>query len=385
MFESALPLTPPVILFASACFIGILQCSYLTCLAIYAAITASAGLAIFNPPFNNAFLNYLSGFFSFWYIIWSTSILFIYRPSQLQRLQRYNSPIEISYRWEPLPPPFTYRRALWAWDLTTNYRGVGWEHAMPKGGYSPLNVNTRVKSKDFHQRLACISKQARRIITAYVLLDLAQSILHISWTDNLLWARTPAEIVAPGLALFGFTDGLHALTALVGVGLLDGEEWMYPTLFGKLEHFKRMRIKDLWGRVWHDLFRNGLLSLGQAVVPNGPGVLLVCFILSGLLHAAGSYSASLDTEATMWVLLFFCVQPVGVVLQEYIAFSVTSVAGELKAHPAVQKIRQTLVFTAGVIFIYNTFPWACQDPGLLRAIQTASLPLSIVRLVLGLF
>ncbi|EFR01929.1 hypothetical protein MGYG_04929 [Nannizzia gypsea CBS 118893] len=385
MFGKALPFVPPATLFISSCFLDFLYRSIVIRLAIYTTITAVACLAIISPPFNNALLNYLTGFFSFWYIIWSANILFIYRPLQLRRLKRHGSPAEIAYRWEGLPPPYTHRRFQWAWDLSTNYRGIGWEHTMPTDGYPPLKTHGVVKDKDFSPRIPLICRQVRRIVVSYILLDLAQNVLHMSWRNSLDWARAIAEIIATGLALFGFTDGLHALATLIGVGLLGGEEWMYPALFGRLEYFKQMRIKDIWGRVWHDLFRSGFLSLSQAIAPKGPAVLLVCFILSGLLHAAASYSASRDTTATMWVFFFFCAQPMGVILQAYIDASVKGIAGEPKSSPIVPMVRRFLVFLAGVVFVYHTFPWACRDPGLREAINGAPLPWSLARLLLASF
>ncbi|EZF35629.1 hypothetical protein TMEN_2654 [Trichophyton mentagrophytes] len=243
MFEQTLPFIAPAVLFVSAYFLDVLYRSVIIRSTIYAAIIIGTCLAIFSPPFNNVLLNYLTGFFSFWYIIWSANILFIYRPLQLRRLKKNKSQAGISYHWEELPPACTYERVQWAWDLSVNYRGIGWEHAMPKEGYPPLNTQLGVRVKDFNHRLFVICRQVRRIVISYILLDLAQNILHTSWRDTFGWTGVTAEIIATGLALFSFTDGLHGLSTLIGVGLLGGEEWMYPALFGRLECFKRMRIK----------------------------------------------------------------------------------------------------------------------------------------------
>lgn len=114
-------------------------------------------------------------------------------------------------------------------------------------------------------------------------------------------------------------------------------------------------------------------------------MLLVCFVLSALLHAAASYSASLDIKATMWVFCFFCVQPMGVILQAYVDVSVKGIAGELKPSPIVQAIGHGLVFLAGVVFVYTTFPWASRDPGLRKAILAVPIPWSLTRSLLKHF
>lgn len=161
---------------------------------------------------------------------------------------------------------------------------------------------------------------------------------------------------------------------------------MYPAPFGKLPDLKRVvakvavsnqigAIKALTprrylGYIWHNLFENGFLSLGQSVVHNGLTVCCIrafCFYLYSLLHASASCPASLSARSTMWVLLFFCVQPVNVVFG--------GLAGS-KSNPATQE-RGTFEFAVGVIFVYNAFPLTCQDLGLCKAIQIMPLSWSV--------
>lgn len=102
-------------------------------------------------------------------------------------------------------------------------------------------------------------------------------------------------------------------------------------------------------------------------------MLLVCFVLSGLLHAPPSYSASLWHQSHNADILFLLcpAQPSQwmLFLQAYDDASVKGIAGELKQSPIVQAIRHDLVF----ILVYTTFPWACRDPGLKCLFLGASL------------
>ncbi|KAI9927055.1 hypothetical protein ASPWEDRAFT_296908 [Aspergillus wentii DTO 134E9] len=375
-----LPFVPPAVLLCSTLFAEIVYWSILPRLAVYIAISASATASIFNPPFGNALLNYMNGFFSSWYIVWAANILFLYRIREIKRLRK--SPNKDGYHWESLPP-LGYTRLLWTLDLTTNFRGIGWEHATPKGGYAVLNESASDAADHLHSRSKCILKQVARLMIAYTAIDLSHHIL-VDWRFISDPFFTVAEIIGTALFIFGFIDGLHASIALLGVGLLSDEPWRYPTLFGKVTDLKRMRLKDLWGKLWHDLFKNGFLTVAQSVVSPGPPVLLFCFLLSSFVHAAASYSGSLDVRSTAWMVMFFIAQPVGVVAQGLLTVWVKDALGGSKSSPLNQAVLHMVDVVVGVVLIYNVFPWMSRDVAVRGSVLSYEVPWSVVDYVQAL-
>lgn len=94
--------------------------------------------ALFSTLLMKCFVNYLSGFLSSWHIIWSANVLLIYDVRALKGIQKFGPPSDsVSYCWECLPPLFSYRRELWALDLSTNFRRIGRKLSGVQGGRTP--------------------------------------------------------------------------------------------------------------------------------------------------------------------------------------------------------------------------------------------------------
>lgn len=190
MFEQILPTISPAILCLSVCFIEISCSTYATRCATFAAISAFAIQTIFNPPYENALYNYLSGFLSSWYIIWSANVLFIHDVRALKRIQKLSLPSDsVSYCWECLPPIFSYRRGLWALDLSTNFRGIGWKHSSVQGGRTPFTCRddkfpmVKPEKSEFGSPPSFVVYQVGRLITACIALNLSRLLLNIDWNS----------------------------------------------------------------------------------------------------------------------------------------------------------------------------------------------------------
>ncbi|KAH8664792.1 hypothetical protein BGZ61DRAFT_367040 [Ilyonectria robusta] len=396
MFDQIRPMISPAILCFPVCFIEDLCSTYAARCATFATISAFAIQIIFNPPYENSLYNYLSGFLSSWYIIWSANVLLIHDVRALKRIQKLGLPSDsVSYCWECLPPAFSYRRVLWALDLSTNFRVIGWKHSSVQGGRTPVTCCddnfpiVKPEKSEFGGPPSFVANQVRRLITACIALNLSRLLLDIDWNiasskSGLSTSHTAVEILGTALAIYGFIDGLHALMAFIAVGLLGplylgaaGEAWMYPPLFGTFIGLKSLRIKAIWGRLWHDLFKGGFLTFAKHLIPQthlglkatGSLQLILCFGLSALVHAAASYSASSNVRSTLKVLLFFLSQPVGDILQELWTSVALGVFGRLCSRARSQKLVTVTEFFIGVVWIYITFPWGCQDVAMREAVR----------------
>lgn len=103
--------------------------------------------------------------------------------------------------------------------------------------------------------------------------------------------------------------------------------WLYTDVFGPF--FATVADGGLaacWGQWWHQLFRAGFTSTGRWVLSFLPEklaakrairqtvIVFVAFILSGLLHANGSYGQMAETNPR-GPLMFFFLQAVGITIQ----------------------------------------------------------------------
>lgn len=154
-------------------------------------------------------------------------------------------------------------------------------------------------------------------------------------------------------ACWAFVDGIHATVALFSVGglyimspSLAADPWMYPDVFGSLRDLFGFRLKgnpslqrgyqkkaqdltkriDIWGKFWHDLCRRALISSSTAVVPQQTPLALrsvligvFSFIISGFVHAAGTYAVNRDTHAVFMMIVFFILLPICIVVQELVS------------------------------------------------------------------
>lgn len=171
--------------------------------------------------------------------------------------------------------------------------------------------------------------------------------------------------------LFGTFIGLKSLR-------IKGQYTVYPDhCYFPLSDCKRCIDSAIWGRLWHDLSQGGFLTFAKHFIPQthlglkatGSLQLILCFGLSALVHAAASYSASSNVRSTLKVLLFFLSQPVGDILQELWTSVALGVFGRLCSRARSQKLVTVTEFFIGVVWIYITLPWGCQDVAMREAVR----------------
>ena len=117
-------------------------------------IMSSSVYGVLHPPSNNALLNYTNGFFLSWYFIWSMNILFVLDFPSLRRLQVSSVQGHEFRCWEPICDTTTLHRVAWAFDLSTNFRGLGWMSTSPEAPWPLAKYRwSPTKSLKFSLRL----------------------------------------------------------------------------------------------------------------------------------------------------------------------------------------------------------------------------------------
>ncbi|TEY77478.1 hypothetical protein BOTCAL_0054g00060 [Botryotinia calthae] len=259
-------------------------------------------------------------------------------------------------------PDKIWERLDWISDLIINFRGPGWNWAIPNIPKSPPFVYnklgepadeasrhdiSRTGIKRFNTRSEVFRVQVPRFIIGYCLLDVVKTIM---MNDAYFWLGpnnyampTHVAVMSPIirslyrelLSMAGVLislDMVFLLAPLIGCLLLGpssfmglrGEAWYYPTTWGSFSVIANKGLAGLWGGAWHQIFRlifssptNYLITNGYLDAKSSTTKLIASFFvfgISGLLHAGGSISQIPDTRP--WSPpKFFMLQAVGIILQ----------------------------------------------------------------------
>jgi len=139
-----------------------------------------------------------------------------------------------------------------------------------------------------------------------------------------------------------------------------------------------------WSSFWHDLFRFAFVSIGFELIPDLPSTekktttsttndflrMNIAFIISGLMHAAGSYTQYKATHPGH-VFIGFFVQGLGVALQRLICKFHT--ATNLPPH-----LSKATIFSFTIIWACMTAPLVIGDMALGGLFRTKAIPFSVV-------
>ncbi|KZO97794.1 hypothetical protein CALVIDRAFT_456784, partial [Calocera viscosa TUFC12733] len=221
-----------------------------------------------------------------------------------------------------LQQPLSWRKVLFALELSNNFRGIGWNFELRS-----------LQSSIPQSRVRFLMQQVVRGMSAWMLVDITQTIFrhrtacHI---DGSIFKDGPAWQSVYVLA--GWTNvagGLvvpHVIAAAitVGLGLYRPEDW--PSLFRLREGYT---VRRFWGRAWHHLFRRFLTSNSQFVSRHVLGLqkgnpllpyveLYLAFFLSGIVHWVGTYAMLRQYTAPNMTLLFFLLQATVIALEDFV-------------------------------------------------------------------
>lgn len=201
------------------------------------------------------------------------------------------------------------------------------------------------------------------------------------------------------VSLVGISIALRAifnLSPLFFVGVLGqnwlglrAEPWMYSDLFGSPMYLLKTGLIGWWGAFWHQIFRFGFeaptvfilrhLGWDRRSVKARVAMTLVGFFLSGMLHAAGSYT-SWPTSYPILPLAFFVLQAFGVIVEaatlRYLRLT------RLYHHtPGWARIGSRIIFLS--IWMLCTAPLLVDDFARSGIWLTEPVPVSVIRGIAG--
>lgn len=279
---------------------------------------------------------------------------------------------EVFY-WQPYPRKFSHR-LNWCAGLLYNLRGPEWNWRAPHMGPIPQSTHAQLHPapalENFPVADDCPTMRAKQrlrnafisFIKSYLVLDaLKLLMMHDPYflgtggpdavppfpislfiTSNLLlrFYHCLVSCVAVYVALVFVT----ALNPIIFLGLslafpnasrkltaapLDAP-WLYSDTFGPfIEPVLDNGLAGCWGRWWHQLFRFGFVATARWILSLVPARLakdsrvkpivyaLVAFSISGFVHACGSYTQFRSTRPLLGPFLFFFMQGVAIIGENF--------------------------------------------------------------------
>lgn len=315
-----------------------------------------------------------------------------------------------SYAWQSYPLSPFVERLDWVADVFCNFRGMGWSWRIsglpqpPRWVQEELRENsgTEVSGADDHigydgtKRYHTLRELMRAKIPAfllwYVMLDVLKTIMV---RDPYFWGvmdRPPPSwlplivqhsqilvkiyrlVVSLGM-IYTALQEIFVLAPLFFAGILGtrtigarGEPWMYPDCWGGFGNVLDKGLAGWWGGWWHQTFRFAFESpsnlvvqkfnLNKKSVPVKIFQLHVAFLLSGFLHACGSYTQPGKTYPLTGPFTFFALQPFGIMAQ----ISTSKALDRIGITARTPKIvRQAVNFVYVHVWFYHTAPLLVDD------------------------
>jgi hypothetical protein len=201
-----------------------------------------------------------------------------------------------------------------------------------------------------------------------------------------------------GLAAGASTGTIHLYSVEygrfgIGVSLVSGLIIQALSIVTQNEAFT-----GFWGEFWHPIFKFGLTSIAKSTIPADARSLLtptrrllrlsIVFILSGIMHAAGSWTLAnglpsplLDRNYPHLSFLTFVLQVPGIVFQQFI-FQCCIPKLKNRVHRTSLKMAM-LLFTC--VWSLGTFPLIVADFAAGKLFQIPFLPVSIFGIAMKIY
>ena len=272
--------------------------------------------------------------------------------------------------WQTYPQSFLHR-LNWTFDLLSNMRGAQWNWRISHMGPLPASVHAQLHpgkrdtSREVEDSMIMDYKARLKagfasFLRSYLLLDLIKVLMIRDPYFKGVVSPTPPppfpfdcladfpmiitlyRHVVTGLGVCAALDYALSFNPIIFLGLstafpnaaraltsvpLDAS-WLYSNAFGPfLSTVLENGLAGCWGIWWHQLFRPGFTNTARWLLSLLPERLatrhdvrrvtipFVAFLLSGLLHACGSYAQLADTNPRD-TFLFFILQAVGVTIED---------------------------------------------------------------------
>jgi hypothetical protein len=295
--------------------------------------------------------------------------------------------VEYEYYWQSCPENIS-ERIPWTMDLLMNFRGPGWNWAIPPMPALPSFVKAQlgepiddasksgvstVGLRRFDTRRELFNYRVPRFVVGYLVLDVLKTLLmkdpYYVFGPN-TYALPPHLKDLTPFQLKLFRQCLNSFTVIIALEMvfmlvplsmclllgpsivgLRGEAWHYPSTWGSFSNILNKGLNGLWGGWWHQTFRfvfaaptNYLIEKGYLKARSTEAKLCaLCFAfgISGILHTCGSITQLVRTNP--WQApVFFMSQALGILIQ-------STVCGYLRPHighlPKVVRQAGNVLFT----------------------------------------
>ena len=356
----------------------------------------------------------LIGISSSWCIALSTNLLFFSQPAEsLKRRVAWSAPLErdigsksrLSNQelWQGMPKS-AYKRLFWILDLLGSLRALHWSH----GQFRTRSSSTTCLQR--RQYPSSVQGNLAKLLLLFLCVDCLKEIIA---RDSYFWGFTesdPPDYIKPYLpdvicvktyrmlvafaVLYIAIELISASGNFFFVNILGpshagtwGNEWAYRSQFDDFDAICTRGLQGWWGSWWHQMFRSTLTSPANAIVSAldiqrqhllaRAIKIIVPFLVSGAIHATGSYTMWGDTRPIN-SFLFFALQPAGIGLQIVGTWTLYWLTLMPRIPWHVRKATN-LAFT--VIWLLSTFPLLADDFARGGLWLTEPFPISVLQMV----
>ena len=343
----------------------------------------------------------------------SANLLFLREPAvDLKRMITSNSNTNHAgdskgedKQWQNMPSS-AYERLFWVLDLLGSLRALHWSHGQRQNHTPAARIERNPKHTPSLLWTIC------KLLLIYLFTDLLKEIIAM---DPYFWGYTehdPPDYIKFALPLpvlvqvyrmlvafatfYIALDLDYTICVLLFVNILGpsiagtwGQDWAYRPLYGNLSSVATRGLQGWWGAWWHQCFRFILTSPTTAIINKlsirKSGViartlgLVIPFLISGAIHACGSYTMWGNTRP-MNSFAFFALQPVGMALQITGSWSLSRLNLMNKIPPRVRKATN---IAFAVFWLLLIFPLLADDFAKGGLWLTEPFPISVIQ-ILGL-
>ena len=326
-------------------------------------------------------------------VVLSANLLFLHQPvADFKRMIAFNSNKyhdsrlkSLQEQWEGMPASAS-ERFFWILDLLGSLRALHWSH-----GQRQNHASDATSEKHAHQ-IPSLRRNIYKILLIYLSVDVLKEIIAM---DPYFWGYTEHDppnyikIIFPFSALvqayrmlvgfatfyvaldFDYTVSVLLFVNILGPSIVGtwGHAWAYRPLFGKIESVAARGLQGWWGAWWHQCFRVLLTSPTHAIINKlriqKRGViartlaLVIPFLISGAIHACGSYTLWGETKPIN-PFLFFVLQPVGIALQTISRWSLGRL-GLIANNKIARRVCEAANVAFTVSWLLWTFPLLADD------------------------
>ena len=326
-------------------------------------------------------------------VVLSANLLFLHQPAvDFKRMVAFKCNTDpggrlecVQEQWQGMPASAS-KGLFWILDLLGSLRALHWSH-----GQRQNHVSAATCEKHTHQ-IPSLRNSIYKILLIYLSVDVLKEIIAM---DPYFWGYTehdppnyikmifpfPALVQAYRMLVgfatfyialdFDYTVSVSLFVNILGPSVVGtwGHAWAYHPLFGKIESVAARGLQGWWGTWWHQCFRVLLTSPTHAIINKlriqKDGViartlaLVIPFLISGAIHACGSYTLWGETKPIN-AFLFFVLQPVGIALQIMSRWSLGRL-GSTANNKIVRRDCEAANVAFAVFWLLWTFPLLADD------------------------